>query len=114
MSYKISVSSYFASELKRLKKRYRSMIDDMDSFVESLQENPYQGIELAPNIRKIRLAITSKGKGKSGGARVITVNAIIKEGEGEIFLLLIYDKSDISNVSLDSIMKILKSINLKQ
>lgn len=90
------------------------MIDDMDSFVESLQENPYQGIELAPNIRKIRLAITSKGKGKSGGARVITVNAIIKEGEGEIFLLLIYDKSDISNVSLDSIMKILKSINLKQ
>lgn len=90
------------------------MIGDMDSFVESLQKNPYQGVELAPNIRKIRLAITSKGKGKSGGARVITVNAIIKEGEGEIFLLLIYDKSDISNVSLDSIMKILKSINLKQ
>lgn len=84
------------------------MVNDMDSFVESLQENPNQGVELAPNIRKIRLAITSKGKGKSGGARVITVNAIIREGEGEIFLLLIYDKSDISNVSLDRILKILE------
>jgi hypothetical protein len=84
------------------------MKDDVDLFVESLQENPYQGVELAPHIRKIRLAISSKGKGKSAGARVITVNAIIKEGEGDIFLLLIYDKSDISSVKLDHILKLLK------
>lgn len=42
-----------------------------------------QGTEIAPNIRKIRMPITAKGRGKSGGARVITYNAIVAEQDGK-------------------------------
>ena len=46
------------------------------------------------------MAIASKGKGKSGGARVITYNLQkLNEEEILITLMAIYDKSDIENVS---------------
>jgi hypothetical protein len=70
------------------------MADDYEDFLESLEKNPFQGAELCPGIRKIRMSIASKGRGKSGSARVITANAIIAEHEGRIALLTIYDKSD--------------------
>ena len=72
----------------------------MLDFSRSLLENPFQGVELSPGIRKIRMAITSKGKGKSGGARVITYTVIAAEMEGRVYLMKIYDKSDYSTVDL--------------
>eukprot|EP00975_Prorocentrum_lima_P070323 12931290-Prorocentrum_lima.AAC.1 len=68
----------------------------MKDFVESLEKNPMQGDELSPGIRKIRLAIVSKGKGKSGGARVITYTICASESEGRVYLVDVYDKSDFS------------------
>ena len=65
MSYNIHVSSYFAKEAKRLGKKYPSFKHDLDKFKKSLQENPLQGTELSPGIRKIRMAIESKHKGLS-------------------------------------------------
>lgn len=59
-----------------------------------MQENPHQGADLGNGLRKVRMSITSKGKGKSGGARVITFTAIISEDDAEILLLTIYDKSE--------------------
>lgn len=72
MSYNLHVSSYFAKEAKRLSKKYPSFKHDLDKFKKSLQENPLQGTELSPGIRKIRMAIESKHKGLSGRVRVIT------------------------------------------
>jgi len=72
MNFEIQTTSYFDAEAKRLAKRYRSFIDDLQDFRQSLLGNPYQGAELSPGIRKIRLTIDSKSRGKSGGARVIT------------------------------------------
>lgn len=59
-----------------------------------------QGDELSPGIRKIRMAITSKGRGKSGGARVITYTIVIAENEGSVYLIDIYDKADYSTVDV--------------
>ena len=103
MSYAIFRHQDFDVAIKRLGKRYRSMADDYADFLNSLQENPFQGVELSPGIRKIRMSITSKGRGKSGGARVITANAILAENEGRIGLLTMYDKSDASSVNLNVI-----------
>ena len=80
--------------------------------MESLQSNPLQGDEIAPHIRKIRMAITSKGKGKSGGARVITLNALVSEHDGTIYLLLIYDKADASTVKINVVMDVIKELGL--
>ena len=81
------------------------MADDYADFLISLQKNPLQGTELCLGIRKIRMPIDSKGRGKSGSARVITANAIVAEHEGRIALLTIYDKSDASTVKLNVIKK---------
>ncbi len=77
MSYEIKPTKNFLREAKALKKRYRSLEIDLENFRKSLEENLFQGAELSPGIRKIRMAITSKGRGKSGSARVITANAIV-------------------------------------
>lgn len=70
------------------------MKQDLATFVKELLQNPEIGTDLGNGFRKIRLAITSKGKGKSGGARVITLNLILSADETEIGLFYIYDKSE--------------------
>ena len=77
MSFEIQTTSYFDTEAKRLAKRHRSFIDDLEDFQKNLLKNPYQGTELSPGIRKIRLTIDSKGRGKSGGARDITFTYLV-------------------------------------
>ncbi len=108
MSYKISTLSYFDVAAKRLAKKYPSFKKDLEDFRDGLQDNPLQGDELTPGIRKIRMAIKSKGKGKSGGARVITYNILAKEQDGDIVLILIFDKEDASSVKVDILKQILK------
>ena len=71
MSFEVKTTPHFEREAKILAKRYKSFKADMKDFIESLEKNPMQGDELSPGIRKIRLAIVSKGKGKSGGARTL-------------------------------------------
>ena len=61
-------------------------------------------MELSGGFRKIRMAIKSKGKGKSGGARVITFNYIVDTECQRIVLVKMYDKSEISNISDAEIM----------
>ena len=112
MSLEFVPSDYFATELKRLAKRYRGLADDYEAFLDSLKENPLQGTETAPKIRKIRMPITAKGRGKSGGARIITYNALVAEQEGKIYLLLIYDKADASNIKMNVVKEIIKDLGL--
>lgn len=112
MSLEFVPSDYFATELKRLAKRYRGLADDYEAFLDSLKENPSQGTEIAPKIRKIRMPITAKGRGKSGGARIITYNALVAEQEGKIYLLLIYDKADASNIKMNVVKEIIKDLGL--
>lgn len=104
MSYKVVVSPYFERELKRLAKKYSSIRDDYRTFLHSLLENPTQGNALGKQSFKVRMAIRSKNKGKSGGARVITCVKIINE---TVYLLKIYDKSEqesITDEELDSLL----------
>lgn len=108
MSYRITTSSYFDVTAKRLAKKYPSFKQDLKIFRDELIKNPLQGTELSLGIRKIRMAIKSKGKGKSGGARIITYNFIAKEVEGEIVLLLIYDKEEASSVKNNVLRQIIK------
>ena len=112
MSFEIQTTSYFDVEAKRLAKRHRSFIDDLQVFRESLLQNPYQGTELSPGIRKIRFTIDSKGRGKSGGARVITFTYLVNEKDGVVILLLLYDKADASSIRMNVVRKIIKDLGL--
>jgi mRNA-degrading endonuclease RelE of RelBE toxin-antitoxin system len=112
MSFEIQTTSYFDTEAKRLAKRHRSFIDDLEDFQKNLLKNPYQGTELSPGIRKIRLTIDSKGRGKSGGARVITFTYLVDEKDGVVILLLLYDKADASSIKMNVVRKIIKDLGL--
>ena len=112
MSFEIQTTSYFDAEAKRLAKRHRSFIDDLQELRDNLLKNPYQGTELSPGIRKVRLAINSKGRGKSGGARVITFTYLVNEKDGVVVLLLLYDKADASNIKMNVVRQIIKDLGL--
>ena len=110
MNYKIATTEYFESNFKRLSKKYHSLIDDLEKFKKELLKNPTAGDDLGENIRKVRMAIASKNKGKSGGARVITCNVLVDMINTKIYLLAIYDKGEQENISKKEI-KHLKAIN---
>ena len=90
----------FEHRAKALCRKYPSFEKDYDTFLDELEKNPFAGESLGNHTYKYRMAIASKGKGKSGGARVITYNVHRKQDdEFVITLMTIYDKSEISNVS---------------
>ena len=76
--------------------------------VDSLEQEPEQGTPIRNHCFKIRLAIASKGKGKSGGARVI-IHVVITDKV--VFLLDIYDKSEQSNITDKELWELLKLIS---
>ena len=106
----ISVSDDFAKEAKRLAKKYPSFKQDYKEFLESIKKNPLQGDEITKNIRKIRMAIKAKGKGKSGGARVITFNVLTDVENGNVFFLLLYDKEDASTVKVNVVKQLVQDM----
>ena len=93
---KVRMSADFKASYKQLKKRHKSLEADFEKLLVSLLQNPMQGVELIGGARKVRLAITSKSRGKSGGARVIIRTRVISD---ELQLLYIYDKADMGNIS---------------
>ena len=105
MKFNVELTDHFKKESKRLLKKYPSLKNELAELFSILEKNPELGTSLGNNIYKIRLAISSKGKGKSGGARIITCVAISND---TVLLLSIYDKSDTENLSISEIQQILQ------
>ncbi len=108
MSFEVRTTRRFERSAKALSKRHKSLKADLLELISSLEENPMQGDELTPGVRKIRMAIASKGRGKSGGARVITYTIVVKENEGRVYLIEIYDKGDFSTIDTSIISKVIE------
>lgn len=112
MNYSVSTFPCFDREAKKLAKRYKSFKRDLLEFVNYLLSHPEAGVPLGHNLRKVRMSIADKGKGKSGGARVITYTVIVSKMEADIKLLTIYDKSDRETISDAELMSLMKSNGL--
>lgn len=110
MSYKIVSTHTFDRELKRLAKKHRSIKADIGELGEQLEENPTMGDEIIKHCYKIRMAITSKNKGKSGGSRVITYVYVTQE---TVFLLSIYDKGEQEDISNHELKMMIESLGLE-
>lgn len=104
MNYKVLSIPPFDKQLKRLIKKYPSLKLEFEQLLDNLEVHPDIGTPLGNNCFKIRIAIASKGKGKSGGARVITNVIVIEE---TVYLLSIYDKSEKDNISDKELMEFL-------
>ena len=106
MSYKIVTIPKFEKELKKLAKKYPSLKYEYIKLVQSLKQDPGQGIPIGNHCYKIRIAIASKGKGKSGGARVITYLKVTDT----VYLLSIYDKSEQESISVKEISALISGL----
>ena len=117
----VRITNNFRSELKPFLKKYHSLSNDLIELETELIQNPHLGTPLGKGVFKIRLKISSKGKGKSGGARVITfiessVMTITEQSspqETTVNLLSIYDKSDIGNISDKELKNLIKGFHDK-
>ena len=113
MKYEFYSTQEFIKELKTLSKKYKSLKDDLKKLQEEFVANPNLGISLGDGLRKIRLNITSKNTGKSGGARVISHELLIEVGTTDetksVAFISIYDKSEYDTADLDIIKKIVKN-----
>jgi len=107
MKYNVTSIPNFTKELKRLAKKYPSILDDVLSLTDILEITPLQGVPLGNSLYKVRLSIASKGQGKSGGARVITCVKIIG---AVVVLVAIYDKSERETITPKELDKLLKLI----
>jgi hypothetical protein len=96
MNFNVIVTVGFKKHAKSIGKKYHSIKSDIEALIVSLEENPLQGEPLGKDCYKIRMSITSKGKGKSGGSRVITCVKVVNTN---VYLLTIYDKSDKESIS---------------
>jgi len=109
MSFNIIASSHFDKKIKALNKKYPSIKKDLSALIENIQDNPFIGESLGKDCYKVRMAITSKGKGKRGGARVITCVKIVKQS---VYLLSIYDKSEKETVEDNELYALLEAVGL--
>lgn len=108
MKVNISYSAVFGKFFKKYLKKHRSLKSDLEKLYNELLENPKLGTHLGDNLYKIRIAVKSKNKGKSGGFRVVTYLLNETEQTVDVNLLIIYDKSDIPNISKKELIDIVK------
>ena len=119
MSVEVVISDNFRKEAKKYLKKFRSLKEELLDFEKSLHENPKQGTKLTDTTYKVRLASKSKGKGKSGGFRIITYLVEIVENEDIenqviVTLLSIYDKSETSTLSESDITSLIEDFLFQQ
>jgi len=112
MNYTIETTKDFENQFKRLSKKYRSLRSDMEIFKKELLDNPTMGDDLGDNTRKVRMAIASKNKGKSGSARVITCTVLVDVANSDIYLLTIYDKGEQDSISRKEIKQLKEKYGL--
>jgi mRNA-degrading endonuclease RelE of RelBE toxin-antitoxin system len=105
MNYTIELSANFKKEAKRLSKKYPSLKSELAKLFAGLEKNPALGTPLGKDIYKIRLAIASKNKGKSGGARILSFVKVIQT---TVLLFSIYSKSEIDNLTDKQIQELIK------
>ena len=109
MACKIKSLGYFDSRFKRLAKKYKTLSDELLELSKILAELPQQGADLGGGFYKIRLASQSKGGGKSGGFRVITYYLEENEEGQTLYLVTIYDKSEVNTIDKKALLSIVKS-----
>lgn len=109
MKFEVIATDDFLRSVKKIFKKHKSIITDLEKLDELLSEKPILGTSLGNNLYKIRLAISNSGKGKSGGARVITY---IKVTNRTVYMVAIYLKSEVSSIEETSIIKRLEADNL--
>ena len=105
MKYNIYLHENFKKEAKHLLKKFPSLKNDLKKIQINIEKELLLANNLGNGFKKIRIVITSKGKGSSGGGRIITFETLVDIEEKDILFCSIYDKSDYENIDLEILKK---------
>lgn len=105
MKFNIEIDFEFSKEFKRLIKKFPSLKSDFQKILDNLENELLLADDLGNGFKKIRINIKSKGKGSSGGGRIITYETIINVGEKLIVFATIYNKGDYDKIDLAVLKK---------
>ena len=111
MPNKVTLTPYFEGRYRRFAKKFASLESEVDILINNIIETPTVGESLGAGLYKIRLTVKSKGKGKRGGFRVITYLLAETQGNADIFLLTVYDKSEESRINKSTLLALAKAIS---
>ncbi len=107
MTYRLVPTKAFSRQLKRLKKKYPSILTDLDKIAKELIITPALGDQVYKNCYKIRVPISSMNKGKSGSARLITY---VVYSNSIIFLIGIFTKAERASISEKEIRNLIMEL----
>lgn len=110
MTNQVVPTEIFETKFKRLKKKFRTLNEEMKELTSVLEQVPTTGESLGSGLYKIQLASKSKGKGKRGGFRIITYLLSKREDGTDVYLLTIYDKSEESNIKKETLLTLAKAL----
>lgn len=108
MSAEVGSITRFRKDLKRLARKFRTLPNEVDDLITSLEKTPKQGKALGAGLYKIRLASKSKNVGKSGGFRVVTYYVEQIGDEETVYLVTIYDKSEEDTIAKADLLTLVK------
>jgi mRNA-degrading endonuclease RelE of RelBE toxin-antitoxin system len=107
MTYKVQLTASFKRSVKKLKRRYPHIKDDLQEGVELLLRTPQLGVIIprSSGIRKVRLSNRDAKRGKSGGYRLLYY---LEDHESQtLYLLFVYSKSDRASVTQRELKQLL-------
>jgi hypothetical protein len=105
MNYSFELTEDFRKEFKTLLKKYPSLKKDFENLIDNIEKELALADDLGEGFKKIRINIKSKGKGSSGGGRIITYETIIAVNNKLVLFALIYNKGDYDTVDLSVLKK---------
>ena len=106
MEYNVVLHEIFSKEFKSLLKKYPSLKQDVQAIIDNIENELALAIDLGDGFKKIRINIKSKGKGSSGGGRIISYETIITVDETQVLFGTIYNKGDFNTVDIVILKKI--------
>ena len=109
MANSVIYTHTFVKRAKQFKKKHPSLTDDLAQLEKVLLHNPQQGADLGGGLYKIRLAVKSKGRGKSGGYRIISYLITSDVDSVTVNLIYIYDKAEEATITKQEILQLLNT-----
>lgn len=103
---KFETVSLFDKQFKKLSKKYNFIKDDVKDFISNFNNVHQEAISIKGNLYKIRLSNSNKNKGKSAGYRIYYYVKI----NDTVYLLTIYDKSQIESINENSLTQYVNEI----
>lgn len=113
MRYEIIFTGSFKRQIKKLKKKYLRIKDDLNPLLVSIEKGELPGDPIAGllnKVYKVRCVSSDMKRGKSGGYRIIYY---LEGRDSKIYLLTIYSKAQRANIPVDEILQMLKELDLR-